>query len=425
MWILYQLAVALVILLAGPVLLARRGRHYLATLPGRFGAYRGAVPRSPLWLHAVSVGEVGVAATLSRALEPEAPLLITTITPTGQERARNAFGPRTVAGHAAITYLPFESGWVIRRFLRRFSPRALILVEGDLWPLLLHHVRRRGLPIVVVNGRVGDRSFARMKRLRGLLGPLLGPVERWGTQTEDDRRRLLELGVDPERVVVTGNLKFESSPPVEPPGLLDGLRHMAAGRPILVAGSTMAGEEARVLEAFEAIGGGRRALLILAPRHPERWGDVEHRLAEHGLATALRSRTGGAERPDVLLLDTLGELASVYAVAAGAFIGGTLVPTGGHNPLEPARFGVPVAVGPSMENFREMAAIFDRDRAWARVGDSRELAEVWGRWLRDPERAAAVGGRAAALVEANRGAYEKTVELLAPLLESDAGPDPE
>ena len=212
---------------------------------------------------------------------------------------------------------------------------------------------------------------------------------------------------------------------MEPPGLLDGLRHMAAGRPILVAGSTMAGEEARVLEAFEAIGGGRRALLILAPRHPERWGDVEHRLAEHGLATALRSRTGGAERPDVLLLDTLGELASVYAVAAGAFIGGTLVPTGGHNPLEPARFGVPVAVGPSMENFREMAAIFDRDRAWARVGDSRELAEVWGRWLRDPERAAAVGGRAAALVEANRGAYEKTVELLAPLLESDAGPDPE
>lgn len=419
MWILYQLLAALALLLAGPVLLVRRGRHYLATLPGRFGAYQGPVPDRPIWLHAVSVGEVGVAATLARALAPDEPLLITTVTPTGQKRAHEAFAARIADGSAAVTYLPFELGWVIRRFLRRFSPRALVLVEGDLWPLLLRHVRSRGLPVVVINGRVGDRSYARMRRLRPILGPLLGRVGSWGVQTEEDRGRLLQLGVDAERVVVTGNLKFESAPPPEPPGLLDALRSLGADRPILVAGSTMAGEELEVLRAFEAIGGGDRALLVLAPRHPERWGEVDRLLTERGLAAVARSRMNEPDRPDrpaVLLLDTLGELASVYAAGAGAFVGGTLVATGGHNPLEPARFGVPVAVGPSMENFREMADAFEEQRAWVRVADSEELARIWDHWLDEPEKARALGARAATMIAANRGALEKTTALLQPLL---------
>lgn len=429
MWIFYQLLVALAFVVAGPVLLATRGKHYLATLPGRLGAYDGSTPQSPIWLHAVSVGEVGVAATLARALPPELPLLVTTITPTGQERALKAFAERIAQGTAAVTYLPFELGWVIRRFLRRFSPRALVLVEGDLWPLLLHKTRGRGIPIVVVNGRIGDRSFRRMRRMRPLLDPLLRPVllrpvERWGTQTQEDRRRLLELGVDFERIVVTGNLKFETPTPVEPPGLLDALREAAGGRPILVAGSTMAGEESLVLEAFTDIGRGDRALLVLAPRHPERWGEVERRLREGGYATLLRSRMTGPARPEVVLLDTLGELASVYAVGAGAFIGGTLVPTGGHNPLEPAGFGVPIVVGPSMENFREIAAIFDGDRAWRRVADTTELAAAWDRWLEKPDEGADIGSRAKALMAAHRGSLERTLELLEPMLARQPGSNP-
>lgn len=415
MWLLYQIAMALALLVAGPYLLLRRGRHYLETLPGRLGRYRGPVPASPLWIHAVSVGEVGVADTLVGALPPALPLVVTTITPTGQERARAAFD-----GRAAVAYLPFDLGPPARRFLDRFSPRALVLVEGDLWPLVLRLVRERGLPVVVVNGRISNRSFGRMHRLRPLLGPLLGGVDRFGVQTDEDRERLLALGVAEEKITVSGNLKFESTPPAELPELEAALRELATGRPILVAGSTMAGEEEQVLEAFARLGGGERALLLLAPRHPERLGEVEKLLGERDLPTVRRSRLEPGGRPAVVLLDTLGELAALYRVGSGAFVGGTLVPTGGHNPLEPARFALPIAVGPSMENFQEMARQFDRERAWQRVASAAELADAWAGWLEQPATAADMGARAAALVSRNQGALAKTLELLAPLLEEES-----
>jgi 3-deoxy-D-manno-octulosonic-acid transferase len=370
--------------------------------------------RRALWLHAVSVGEAGVAATLARALPPEVPLLVTTVTPTGQERARAAF-----AGRAGVDYLPFDLGFAVRRFFRRHEPRALVLVEGDYWPLLLREARRRGLPVAVVNGRVGDRSFRRMRRLRRLLGPLFSAVGRFGVQSARDRDRLIELGIEPERIAVTGNLKYESPEPPRKPELEEALRGLAAGRPILLAGSTMAGEEAAVLDACREIGGGERALLVLAPRHPERWNEVDALLrareTDFVRRTALPSPVG-PRRPAVVLLDSLGELAGLYRLAAAAFIGGTLVPTGGHNPLEAARFGVPVAVGSSMYNFRDMAEAFDRAGAWRRVADARELAAVWREWLDDPETARAVSGHALQLVEENRGALARTLEMLAPVL---------
>ncbi len=220
------------------------------------------------------MGEVGVAAALARALPPEVPLLVTTVTPTGQEQARKAF-----AGRAGVAYLPFDLGFAVRRFFRRHQPRALVLVEGDYWPLVLREARRRGLPIAVVNGRVGDRGFRRMRRLRPLLGPLFAGVGRFGVQSGADRDRLLELGVDPGRVAVTGNLKYESPEPARKPELEEALRALAGGRPVLLAGSTMAGEEAMVLDAFQAAGGGDRALLVIAPRHPERWNEVDALLA--------------------------------------------------------------------------------------------------------------------------------------------------
>src|ERR1700681_3340542 len=215
LWGLYQLATGAASLGAGPFLLARRGSHYLPTLPGRLGRETGAAGvRGALWLHAVSVGEVGVAATLAQALSPALPLLVTTVTPTGQERARVAFASR-----AGVAYLPFDLGFAVHRSSRRHQPSALILVEGDYWPLLLREARRRGLPVAVVNGRVGDRGFRRMLSLRAVLGPLFAAVDRFGVQTASDRDRLVRLGIDPDRIAVTGNLKYESPEPPRKPEL--------------------------------------------------------------------------------------------------------------------------------------------------------------------------------------------------------------
>ncbi len=410
----------LALLAAGPLLLARRGRHYLETLPGRLGRDSASGPAAPggLWLHAVSVGEVAVAATLARALPPELPLVVTTVTPTGQARARQAF-----AGRAAVAYLPFDLGFAVQRFFDRFRPGALVLVEGDYWPLVLAEARRRGLPVAVVNGRVGNRSFGRMRRLAPLARRLLAGVALYGVQDAEDRRRLAALGVPKERVRVTGNLKFEASEPVLDPGLAAQIRQLAANRAVLLAGSTMPGEEEKVLAAFERAGGGARALLVLAPRHPERWDEVDALLAasaQKRSALHLRRSRLPTDPPtqlvSVLLLDSLGELAGLYRLAAAAFIGGTLVATGGHNPLEPARFGVPLAVGPSLHNFRDVAERFDRAGAWRRVADAAELGDAWRGWLDDPAEAERQGRRGRALVEANRGALARTLELLAPVL---------
>ena len=349
MWWLYQASMALLLALAGPLLLLVRGRHYWPTLPGRLGVRLPAGPRGALWLHAVSVGEAAVAATLARALPAEEDLVVTTITPTGQERAA-----RALAGRAAVAYAPFELGGPVGRFFDRLAPRALVLVEGDYWPLLLREAKRRGLPVAVVNGRVSDRSFPRLRLLRGAVRRLLlERVDRFGVQTELDRERLIALGVPAAKIAVTGNLKFEAPAPARSPVLEAWVERQAAGRPVLVAGSTMAGEEEAVLDAFAAAGGARAALLVLAPRHPERFDAVAEECERRfpGVARRSTGRDPGAP-PAVALLDTLGELAALYGLARGAFIGGTLVARGGHNPLEPARFGVPVAVGPSIENFR-------------------------------------------------------------------------
>ncbi len=415
MWLLYQVAFALSLAAAGPFLLARRGRHYLPTILPRLGAGGGGPPGA-LWIHAVSVGEVGVAATLVGSLPPETPLVVTTVTPTGQERAQSLLGHR-----AAVAYLPFDLGFAVSRFFRRFAPRALVLVEGDLWPLVLREAKGRGLPVQVINGRVSDRSFRRLARLRPLLGPLLTRVDFFGVQTAEDRRRLMELGVPAERVAATGNLKFETPAPAPRPDLEARLQGLAAGRPILVAGSTMAGEEERVLAAFQRFGGGERALLLLAPRHPERWGAVAELVRRRGLEAVRRTALPECARPAVALLDSLGELAALYRIATAAFIGGTLVPTGGHNPIEAARWGVPIAAGPSMENFREIAEQFDRAEAWRRVADAEELGDAWRLWLDDPEAARGQGVKALRLVESNRGALAHTLETLAPLLARFAG----
>ncbi len=414
MWLLYQLLYALAALVAGPWLLVRRGSHYLTSLRPRLGGVPVA-PRPTLWLHAVSVGEVNVAASLAPILRGKHSLVVTTVTPSGQERARSRF-----AGDL-VTYLPFEFGFSVRRFFDRLKPVALILCEGDLWPLVLREARRRRIPTVVVNARISDQSFRRMQFFHRMLAPILEPIAAFAVQTDLDGSRLEELGVEPRRITVTGNLKFEIGLPAELPELEQAIAGLAQGRPILVAGSTMSGEEAQVVEAFQRLGGGDRALLVLAPRHPERWPRVAARLAKTGLGLRLRSEidlehldaaTPPPSRVDVLVLDSLGELAAVYGMGVGAFIGGTLVPTGGHNPIEAACHGAAIVAGPSMHNFKEIEKRFDADDSWQRVQNAAELARVWDQWLRDPQVAAALGRRAARVFESNKGALAKTRAFL-------------
>lgn len=411
---LYQVALTAGAVVVGPLLLLRRRHHYSSSIRDRLGLRK--LPEtsgtSHLWIHAVSVGEVGVAATLAARLGASLPLLVTTVTPTGQATARSRFPD------AVVTYLPFDLGFIVRRFFRHFHPRFVVLTEGDLWPTVLHHAQSRGIPVVVVNGRVSDRSFGRMRRFNGWLSPLFEPVEHFGVQTDADRDRLLALGVSPSRITVTGNLKFDSPKPVLGEELADAITRLAAGRPVLVAGSTMPGEEELVLEAFERLGAGDRAMLIIAPRHPERWNAVEQLLDQSAFPWLRRSRVTDASlaAPSVVLLDTLGELAALYQLADAAFIGGTLVETGGHNPLEAACFGVPVVTGRSMENFKEIEQAFDEASAWARVDSADQLAACWSGWLERPADATETGRRGLALIERHRGAVDRTLALLEPWL---------
>ena len=425
MWFLYQLAMAAGLGVAAPVLLARRGRHYLPTLPARLGRLPEARGTRPLWLHAASVGEAGVAATLARALPPDLDLVVTTVTPTGQAAAEKLFEPLTAGGRSVVvTYLPFDLGWLVGRFLARYAPRALVLFESELWPLLLRDCRRRSIPVAVLNARISDRSYGRMKRAGRLYRRfLLDPLGRLGAQSPQDEERLLSLGARPARTSLTGNLKFDTPEPVPVAGLEQALRDLAAERPILVAGSTMPGEEPIVLDAFEGLD--REALLVLAPRHPERFDEVWREVEERPLAAMRRSRMAAAagalpaSPPGIVLLDSLGELASLYRLASAAFIGGTLVPTGGHNPIEAARFGVPVIVGPSMENFRRMARDLEAADGLTLAADGEALTEAWRRLLDRPDEAAEQGGRGLAVVDRNRGAVERSVELLSELVDLD------
>lgn len=416
-WLLYQGAFAAMLPLSVPMLAAKRGfSHYRATLRGRLAKALPEPPAAPgsLWIHAVSVGEVGVAATLTRLLPASLPLCVTTVTPTGQAQARRLF-----SGRASVGYLPFDLAFAVRRFFAAVSPRLLVLCEGDYWPLVLREARRRRMPILVVNGRMSDRAFGNQQRLGPINRLFYEPVDFFAMQTEEDRERLVSLGVDPTRVAVGGNLKFDSLPPASKPELEATVAALAGERPVLVAGSTLEGEEEALLAALGELGRDR-FLLVLAPRHPERWDAVEKLIRGRGFSCLRRSRLAEAEAgaaPEVLLLDSLGELAALYRLATVAFVGGTLVPKGGHNPLEPAHFGVPILVGPSMFNFREIAERFSKADAWKQLEKPGQLPAALRSLLDDRPAAAALGARAQALLEANRGAAARTLALIEPYIE--------
>jgi 3-deoxy-D-manno-octulosonic-acid transferase len=377
-----------------------------------------------IWIHAVSVGEAMTVPALIADLRrryPNLRIFLSTTTMAGQQVAR-----RNVQDVDAVFYLPLDLPFVVRRTLRLVKPRLFLMMETEIWPNLLRQCKRMGVATVMVNGRISSRSYPRYKIARPFFRRVLADVDRFCMQTEESARRVIDIGADPSTVVVTGSLKFDS---MEMPGATtrEGrgqnrvLRYfrMTSGRLVIIAGSTMREEEQLVLQAFRKIkASSNNPLLVLAPRHPERFAEVAQLARDQAFVTAKRSDLpiDAEPRADVVVLDTIGELAQLYQIATAVFVGGSLVDTGGHNILEPAVFGKPIVFGPHMENFFEIAEAFVSNGAGVQLADDTQLEEAFVLLMGDPVRRARLGAAARALVEANRGANDKSVTVLSQLL---------
>jgi len=408
----YTLLLYLALPVASLLVLVRglREREYWRGWQQRFGF---GPPRAGggLWVHAVSVGEVQAAAVLIEALGvrlPATEITLSCATPTARSRGR------ALLPDVDVRYAPYDLPGSVRRCLGALRPRLLIVLETELWPNLLHQALRAGVPVLIASARVSARSARIYQRLPGLLRVSLSGGVWVGAQTDADAQRFAALGVPAARLAVVGNIKFDRT---VPPGQAERgawLRaHFAGARPLWVAGSTHAGEEQIVLEAQRRVlERAPDALLVLAPRHPPRFDAAAAAVAASGLAFARRSAEAGADGCAVLLLDTLGELADFYAAADVAFVGGSLVPVGGHNLLEPAALGRPVLSGPQQFNSPELARALSERGALTIVHDAAELAAALLRLLADPQARAQQGAAGRAAIDANRGALERLLGLI-------------
>ncbi|MDO8680140.1 MAG: 3-deoxy-D-manno-octulosonic acid transferase [Acidobacteriota bacterium] len=432
MYSLYSVLVLAVAVIASPwfVYQALRYKKYVGSLRQRMGylpvSFNMDADRS-IWIHAVSVGEVLTARPLISDLKrryPELRMFLSTTTLAGQQLAR-----RNVQDVDAVFYFPFDLGIFVRRTLDLVRPRLFVMMETEIWPNLLRECRARGIKTAIVNGRLSPKSFPRYRMVRPMMRRVLDDIDKFCVQSEESARRFIELGADPGRVAVTGSLKFDS---LELPSTAPQARardrvlryfRVPPSRSVIMAGSTMKGEEAAVLRAFRRVRStAPNALLILAPRNPERFAEAEQLARAEGWKVARRSdlAVDADPRVDIVVLDTIGELATLYQVATVVFVGGSLVATGGHNVLEPAVFGKPIIFGPHMENFFEIADTFVSNGGGVQIADERELEEAFISLMGDPVRRARLGAAARALVEANRGAKEKSVTVLAGLLPQEA-----
>ncbi|MBB5065612.1 3-deoxy-D-manno-octulosonic acid transferase [Granulicella mallensis] len=420
----YSLLLTLGLLLSSPWWLLRMAtteryreglRERLGDVPARLcEAVRG---KRVIWVHAVSVGEVLAASRLVGELEAALGegfrVVVSTTTRTGQALARERFGAERVF------YMPLDFAWMVRRYLRALKPEALVLMESELWPRMLHECARASVPVAVVNARVSDRSFARTMTVRDIWQYVLRKPSLWLAQSEEDARRLIALGAWGETVKVSGNLKYDVRAPRQS-RIAELIREAVAGRPVVVAGSTVGGgtnnelnEEEMVIQAWEGRARSEfNALLVLAPRHPERFGLVESVVRKFRFVRASDGVPTQEGSLEVVLLDTIGDLASVYGLADIAFVGGSLIKSGGHNPLEPAQFGVPVVMGPSFENFRDVVGKMRSSDGICIVQDAEELKLVLVGMLKDREAARAVGERGRQVFEAQQGATARTVEAI-------------
>ena len=446
MYFLYSAALAVAFALATPYWLFKMLRHgkYRAGLAERLGRVpervRSAQPGDLcVWIHAVSVGEVlavsQLVEELKRSSAKKLRIVISTTTTTGQNLARERFGAENVF------YFPLDFGFCIRPYMRALRPKLVVMAETEFWPNFLRIAKRCGAAVAVVNARISDRSLPGYARWSGILSRVLQSVDLFLAQSEEDKRRLVEIGAAAERVEVSGNLKFDVKPPAKLE-IVEQLRQAlerGGGKPVIVAGSTVEGEEFFLLGAFQTI---LReypdAVLILAPRHPERFEKVwellqsfgvgrDELISQPGLTRFEKLRRSELPRDAniygaVLLLDTIGELASVYELADVAIVGGSFVPLGGHNILEPAHFARPIVVGPHTHNFRDIIAIFLREqavvvaRAAAEHGIKGDLGPKLRELLADESSRQRLGQKGRMVLESQRGATARTVQALMGLL---------
>jgi 3-deoxy-D-manno-octulosonic-acid transferase len=428
MYLVYSFLTLLVFVIVSPYFLyqAIRYKKYIGSLGQRLGYLPIAFnvdDEESIWIHAVSVGEALTARALAADLKARYPrlrLYLSTTTIAGQQVAR-----RNVQHLDGVFYFPFDWAFTARRTLNIVRPRVFVMMETEIWPNLLRLCRARGVETVLINGRISSRSYPRYRLIRPFFRRVLADVDRFCMQSEESARRLVDLGADPSRVTVTGSLKFDSlemPAPVshgKPRERVLRFFRLSPHRVVVVAGSTFRGEETAVLRAFSRLKATMpSALAILAPRQPERFDEVERIARDAGFVTARRSDLpiDTEPRADVVVLDTIGELAQLYQLATVVFVGGSLVDHGGHNILEPAIFGKPILFGPYMQNFREIRDAFVTNDAAVQVASDRELEEVMVTLVTDPVRRARLGAAARALVEANRGAKDKTMAVIADLM---------
>ena len=431
MFLIYSLLFTLGLVVMGPYYLwRRRARFSREELRERFGFLPARMAQDSagaVWVHAVSVGETLAVAKLIGDVArryPEKKIFLSHVTPAGREA-----GERRAPNVAGRFYLPFDWAWSVRRTVGTIRPGVLLVAETELWPNLLRLAKASGARVGLVNARISDRSFRRYRIFRSLFGRILDSVDCVCAQTSRDAERFEANGMKAERVVVTGNLKFDAAPARESE-LADVLRaaFQAAGRgPVLIAASTMTGEENRVMDAWRIV---RMkfpdALLILAPRHPVRFDGVARTVAAAGSTLVRRSELGplAEEQPaelesaDIFLLDSIGELAGLFPVADVVFVGGSLVPTGGHNLLEPAFSSKPILFGPHMANFRDVAELFLSEEAAIQAPDAEALGRNVVELFSDAPRRNALGGRARWLVAQQAGATERTLEQIKPWLDA-------
>src|SRR5258706_959148 len=371
MYLLYSLLTLVAFVVVSPYFLyqAIRYKKYIGSLRQRLGYLPitfNVDGEESIWIHAVSVGEVLTARAIAADLKTRYPrlrLFLSTTTIAGQQVAQRHVKPLV----DAVFYFPFDFAFIVRRTLGLVKPRVFIMMETEIWPNLLRLCRARGVKTVVINGRISSRSYPRYRLIRPFFRRVLADVDRFCMQGEESARRLVDLGADPSRVTVTGSLKFDSldmPAPIshgKPRERVLRFFRLSPNRVVVIAGSTVRGEEAAMLRAFKQIKTtAPGALAILAPPQPERFGEVERLVPDAGFSTVRRSDLpiDSEPRADVVVLDTLGELAQLYQLATAVFVGGSLVDNGGHNILEPAIFGKPIVFGPYMPNFKEIAAAF-------------------------------------------------------------------
>jgi 3-deoxy-D-manno-octulosonic-acid transferase len=429
MYLLYSALLAAGLLISLPFWIYQGLRHgkYRAGFAERFGRVplRLALNpmRSTIWIHAVSVGEVLAVSGLVEELRsqlPEHRIVVSTTTDTGQKLAAAKFGEENVF------YFPLDFSFAVQPYLKLLQPELIVVAETEFWPNFLRLAYVSGSKIAVVNARISDKSLRGYSRFRPILRRVLQNVDLFLTQTDADARRLRDIGAPVERIRVSGNLKFDVPLPAPPP-IVDRLREAfknSGASPVLVCGSTVEGEEPLLLRAFEnVLASYPKAVMILAPRHPERFGKVAELLEHLNIRFWRRSAwQGEAISGGILLCDTIGELASIYALADIAFVGGSLVPRGGHNIIEPAQHGVAIVVGNHTENFRDIVGLFQSHDAVRVVGPA-ELPLLFLELIANAQERQALGARAAETLRSQIGATHRTVEALSSLLaESRAVP---